>query len=216
MLLKHSDFNFVLMKEMWNSRYAEPEYVYGKEPNRFFESNIGVFKPNSKILFASEGEGRNAVFALKQGLQAIAVDFSEEAKKKAISLANDNQVNLEYYVSNLLEVEFSENSFDGVVLIFAHFPPQIRQQIHRKLQSFLKPGGILVLEAFSKNHLEVSKNNERTSGPQNLEMLFTVEMLKEDFNELNFSLAIEEIEILNESLYHEGKSSLIRMIGTKK
>lgn len=204
------------MKDRWNIRYAEPEFVYGKAPNRFFESNIDAFKPNSKVFFAAEGEGRNAVFALRKGLHAVAVDFSEEAKNKALKLAEENHVRLEYHVGDLLEINFPKESFDGLVLIYAHMPSAIRQKIHRKLQSLLKPGGVLVLEGFSRNHPEVSKNNHRTSGPQNIEMLFSVNLLKEDFDEIRFSLAVEEIDELNESPYHEGKSSLTRMIGTKK
>jgi len=204
------------MKDMWNSRYAESEFVYGKAPNRFFELNIDIFRPASKLFFAAEGEGRNAVFALKKGMQVVAVDFSEEARKKALKLAKQNFVELEYQVGDLLEVDFPKESFDGLVLIYAHVPPPIRQKIHRKLQSLMKPGGMLILEGFSKKHLEVSKNNDRTSGPQDIEILFSLDLLKEDFNEIEFSLAVEEIDELDESKYHKGKSSLIRMIGTKK
>lgn len=200
---------------MWNSRFAEKEFIYGKTPNKFFEAHINNFRPESKVLFAAEGEGRNAVFALKKNLQAVAFDFSIEAKNKAMLLAEENLVKLEYHIGNLMEINFPKESFDGLVLIYAHFPPPIRKKIHRKLQSLLKPEGVLILEGFSKKHLEVSKNNKKTSGPQNIEMLFTIEILKEDFNELDFSLALEEVDILDESPYHEGKSSLIRMIGKK-
>jgi len=204
------------MKDMWNTRFAEKAFVYGKAPNKFLERNLSVFEPHSRVLFAAEGEGRNAVFALKNGIDAVAYDFSVEGKKKAMQLADESLVQLEYHIGNLMDIDFPEKSFDGLVLIYAHFPPPIRKKIHQKLQSLLKSGGVLLLEGFSKNHLEVSKYNANTSGPQNIEMLFTVEMLKQDFNELNFSLALEEQDVLDESLYHQGKSSLIRMIGNKK
>jgi len=204
------------MKEMWNNRYAEPEFVYGKAPNKFVLNNLDKINKQSNILFAAEGEGRNAVFAASKGHKVSAIDYSVEAKKKAIKLALEFDVKLDYQVGNLLETEYPKASFDALVLVFAHFPPQFRQMIHRKLQSYLKPGGILLLESFSKNHLEVSKNNEKTSGPQNLELLYTLELLKDDFNELNFSVATEEIETLDEGPYHQGKSSLIRLIGEKK
>lgn len=200
---------------MWNSRYAGQEFVYGKTPNKFLESHIDVFKPNSQILFAAEGEGRNAVFALKKGMKAVAVDYSEKAKNKALKLAAENLVQLDYHIGDLLEMDFPEEYFDGIVLIYAHFPSQVRKKIHQKLQKLLKPNAILLLESFSKNHLEVSKNNLRTSGPQNIDMLYTVDLLKEDFNEVDFSLALEESDVLAEGAYHEGNSSLIRMIGTK-
>jgi 2-polyprenyl-3-methyl-5-hydroxy-6-metoxy-1,4-benzoquinol methylase len=204
------------MKEMWNNRYAEANFVYGKAPNKFVYNNLQLINSPAKILFAAEGEGRNAVFAASKGHTVSAVDFSEEAKKKAALLANEFDVSLEYQVGNLLEIDYPEKSFDAVVLVFAHFPPQFRQLIHRKLQTYLKAEGVLLLQCFSKNHLEVSKNNTTPSGPQNIELLYSLDLLKEDFNELAFSLATEEIETLDEGPYHQGKASVIKIIGAKK
>lgn len=203
------------MIKMWNNRYAEPDFVYGKSPNKFVLKHLDKIQRSSNILFAAEGEGRNAVYAASKGYRVSAIDYSEEAKKKALKLAQEFDVPLDYQVGNLLDIHYPKDSFDAIVLVFAHFPPQFRQLIHRKLQSYLKPGGILLLESFSKNHLEVSKNNEQTSGPQKRELLYSLEILRDDFNELSFSLATEEIDMLDEGPYHQGKSSLIRLIGLK-
>jgi hypothetical protein len=47
-------------------------------------------------------------------------------------------------------------------------------------------------------------------------LLYNTQTLQEDFDEIRFSRAQESIEILDEGPYHQGKSSLIRMIGKKK
>lgn len=201
---------------MWNERYSPPEYAYGKRPNIFFAENLNVFANNAHILFAAEGEGRNAVYAASKGFRVKCFDFSIEAKNKALTLAKEKGVEIDYEVTDLLSYKAETELFDGLVLIYAHFPPSNRQLIHRKLQKLLRPGGAFILEAFSKNHLMVSKNNKKTSGPQNIELLYNTQTLQEDFDEIRFSRAQESIEILDEGPYHQGKSSLIRMIGKKK
>ena len=54
------------MKEVWDERYAEPDYVYGKAPNKYFKEKIDEIQIG-EILFPAEGEGRNAVYAAKKG-----------------------------------------------------------------------------------------------------------------------------------------------------
>ena len=73
------------MKEFWNQRYQNEEYVYGKEANVFFSEQLQKLEP-STLLLPAEGEGRNAVFAAKLGWEVTGLDYSEEAKKKALKL----------------------------------------------------------------------------------------------------------------------------------
>ena len=68
------------MKEFWNERYAEPEFAYGVLPNDFFKNQLDKLKPGS-ILLVCEGEGRNAVYAAKNGWKVEAFDSSEQAMK---------------------------------------------------------------------------------------------------------------------------------------
>ncbi|MGB8374902.1 MAG: SAM-dependent methyltransferase, partial [Salegentibacter sp.] len=53
-------------EKRWNDRYREKEYAYGVEPNVFLKEKLEKLNVG-KILFAAEGEGRNAVFASKLG-----------------------------------------------------------------------------------------------------------------------------------------------------
>jgi hypothetical protein len=55
------------MKEFWNQRYAEAAFAYGSEPNAFFAEQLSKLEPG-KLLLPAEGEGRNAVFAAKNGM----------------------------------------------------------------------------------------------------------------------------------------------------
>lgn len=197
------------MSEFWNERYAVKEFVYGTAPNLFFKSQIDTRSPGN-ILFPAEGEGRNAVYAAKRGWNVCAFDSSSEAKNKAKHLAKVQGVKINYQLSDMKTVEYPVNFFDCIVLIFAHFHPFERNYFHQKLLSFLKPGGTVILEGFSKKQMLFS-----SGGPRNFEMLFSENEIESDFKSLT-TIKIEETEvILNEGRFHQGPASVIRMVGTK-
>lgn len=88
------------MKEFWDSRYSEPEFAYGTEPNEFFKSKIEKLAPGN-ILLLGEGEGRNAVFAANSGWEVTAVDYSNVAKLKAEKLSATKNIN--YIIRDLAD-----------------------------------------------------------------------------------------------------------------
>ena len=203
------------MKEFWNSRYNTPEYAYGKRPNEFFKAQIDLLKPG-KILMAAEGEGRNAIYAATLGWDVYAYDFSEAAHSKAMALAAEKMVSIDYQIGSLADLDFPKNSFDAIGLIYVHFPDSIRTQNHRQLTTYLKPGGHVILEGFSTQHPEYQKLNPSVGGPKMREQLYSIEKIQNDFVGFNFPI-LEEIEIeLNEGLYHQGRTKVIRMHGQKK
>lgn len=203
------------MKEFWNERYAKEEFAYGESPNEFIKSQIDLIK-GKKVLFPAEGEGRNAVFAAKNNCDVFAFDISEKAKKKAEILAQKNKVKINYQVSSFENLNFENETFDAIVLVFAHFPPSVKCVYFKMLDNFLKPGGMIIMEAFSKNHINYNAVNEKAGGPKDIDFLYSVEEIKSDFKNYNFKLLEEKVTDLNEGLFHVGKSSVIRMIAVKK
>lgn len=192
--------------DFWNERYAYEEFVYGTEPNEFFKAELDKLKPG-KILLPAEGEGRNAVCAASQGWEVTAFDISEQGQIKAQGLAKENYVKITYNVANVLEFQSSEK-FDVIGLSYAHFPADIRQEAHQYLLTFLKPHGYVILEAFSKAQL-----GNPSGGPKNENMLFSLELIKDDFKTLKFKLLKEESIQLSEGNFHKGKASVIRFLG---
>ena len=98
-----------------------------------------------------------------------------------------------------------------MAFIYAHFPPAIRKQIHQKAIHWLKPGGKIIIEAFHPNQLQ---NN--SGGPKELSMLYTEEMIKEDFEGLEIEILQTSQTTLNEGKYHEGRADIVRFIAVKK
>lgn len=83
------------------------------------------------------------------------------------------------------------------------------------MTTYLRPGGTIIFEAFSKKHLDYNSRNEKIGGPKDLDTLFSIDELKSDFQ--NFEvIELEEKEIqLNEGQFHNGLGMVIRFVGRK-
>ena len=194
---------------MWDQRYAETEYVYGTAPNDFFKQELDKLSPG-RILLPAEGEGRNAVYAAERGWDVRAFDQSEEGRKKALKLAAERNVKIDYQLHDLEAIEFPENYFDAVALVFVHSPAVKRQLFHRNLARFLRPGGTLILVGFEKGQLQ-----HDSGGPKDESMLFSAEELKEDFRDLKIVSAGQLETDISEGAFHSGTASVIRLVAER-
>ncbi len=199
----------------WNDRYSKDEFAYGEQPNNYLKEQLEKL-PVGAILFPAEGEGRNAVFAAKLGWAVSAFDISTEGKKKALLLAENYKVMIEYQVGELQELNYKANQFDAIALIYAHFPADIKSIYHNTLDKYLRKGGTVIFEAFSKKHIGFISKNEKVGGPKDIAMLFSIDEIKSDFANYEV-IELEEKEIeLSEGLFHNGTGSVIRFVGRKK
>lgn len=198
----------------WDERYSSEEFAYGTEPNNYLREQLTKLNPG-KILFPAEGEGRNAVFAATQEWQVSAFDISANGRNKALQLAEQQKTSIDYQVGELSTLNYQKEQFDAIALIYAHFPGNIKSSIHQMLNQYLRKGGFIIFEAFSKSHLEYIAKNEKVGGPKDIESLFSIEEIKADFPDYDI-IELEETEIeLNEGLFHNGTGSVIRFVGQK-
>jgi cyclopropane fatty-acyl-phospholipid synthase-like methyltransferase len=203
------------MKQFWNDRYASDQFAYGQEPNVFFKQELDKLERGT-ILLPADGEGRNSVYAAKKGWTSFACDISDEGMKKAQKLAAENEVNLNYSVGDFGDLPYEHEFFDAIALIWAHFPAENKREFHGLTDRYLKVGGTIVLEAFSKNHLKFNAENPKVGGPKEIEMLYSIEEIKKDFSNYDL-LTLEEIETdLNEGEFHIGRGSVARFVGRKR
>jgi SAM-dependent methyltransferase len=198
------------MKEFWNERYASDDYAYGKDPNEFLKQQLKGETPGS-ILLPCEGEGRNAVYAARLGWQVTAFDQSESGKNKCCQLADACNVKVDYHLSDAGYFSYGENQYDCIALIYAHFPPAVREYVHKQCVKALRPGGLLLLEAFHPNQLHY-----KSGGPKAPDLLYTREQLLEDFQQLHTLLAEEKEIELAEGPFHQGKAFVVRFAARKQ
>lgn len=195
------------MKEKWNERYSTPEFIYGSRPNEFFKQQLQNSTPG-RLLLPGEGEGRNAIYAAKRGWTVDAFDYSEAAYKKARSLAESNRVNINYTVASYEEYNYPAQTYDAAGLIFTHMPSITRSTIHSMIIRSLKPGGIVILEAFHKEQIDYT-----SGGPKDIDMLYNEDELASDFEGLKIILLEKKMVKLQEGTFHSGDAVVVRMLG---
>jgi hypothetical protein len=197
------------MKEFWDERYASDEYVYGIEPNVFFKT--WVDKSNAgKMLLPGEGEGRNAVYAASEGWDVMAFDQSKNARMKALKLAEEKDVKINYKTGSILDVPLEKDSLELIGLVYFHLFPEARTRYHEHLAASLKTGGLIVIEVFSKEQIYNS-----TGGPKDLNLLYSLGDIIKDFNDMEIVYAANEAVNLNEGPFHQGMADVIRFVGKK-
>jgi SAM-dependent methyltransferase len=138
------------------------------------------------VLSLAEGEGRNAVFLASLGLDVLGVDLSDVGLTKARKLAAAKGVTIRTEVADLATYDLPANAFGSVVSIFAHLPGAIRRRLYPQVERALKPGGLLLLEAYTPAQLP-----KTTGGPKDPDMLMTAAGLKREFPHLEVVLARE-------------------------
>lgn len=198
------DINF------WNTRYEEPDFAYGIEPNNFLKSRINDLKSNSKVLCLAEGEGRNAIFLAEKKHQVTAIDYSIEGLNKLNLLAKERNLNIETICLDLNNYTIESNKWDAIICIFGHFPPSLRKSVFTQVYNGLKNNGVFLMEAYDKNQLQY-----KTGGPQVAELLYSIEELENDFSDfktISINSLTKEIE---EGKYHKGLSSVIQIVAIK-
>jgi hypothetical protein len=192
----------------WNNRYQENETVYGYEPNLFFKTYLDKCLPG-KLLLPCEGEGRNAIYAAKKGWQVTAFDFSRVAVEKALQVAAKEKVSIQYE-QNSIEYFVPAHQFNLIALIYVHMAPAIRKKFIQLLITSLEDKGTIIIEGFNKEQI-----NNSSGGPKDVNLMYSVEELKEDFKEMNIVLLEEKDIDLAEGEFHKGEASVIRLIATK-
>ena len=203
------------MIEFWNDRYRGQDYAYGKEANGYLQAKLGRFVKGN-ILFPADGEGRNSVYAARQGWQAHAFDISEEGQKKADILADEQQVYIDYKVCSFSEYRCPPEYFDVIGLFYTHFDPEEKVFFFERVKQWLEPGGMVIMEVFSKENLSYRAQNPGIGGPEDPDMLYSLEEVWGFFDNFEI-LELEQQEIeLHEGRYHNGTGSVIRFIGQKK
>ena len=100
--------------------------------------------------------------------------------------------------------------FDGIVSIFAHVPPQVRKELHKKVVNGLRSGGVLILEAYRPDQLKY-----KTGGPPTAEFMMTLEGLEEELKGLGFDYGVELDRDIVEGKFHTGKGAVVQIIGIK-
>jgi 2-polyprenyl-3-methyl-5-hydroxy-6-metoxy-1,4-benzoquinol methylase len=197
---------------VWDERYAGEHYLFGTEPNAFLVTQRHLLKPGMSCLAVADGEGRNGVWLAEQGLEVLSVEASAVALEKAKKLAQQRGVVIEFEQADLANWQWGEDRFDVVAAIFIQFaPPGLREQMFANIKRCLKPGGLLLLQGYTPRQLEY-----KTGGPSQIENLYTEDLLRKDFADMEWLHFAEHDRVISEGAGHSGMSALIDLVARKR
>ncbi len=195
----------------WDERYRHARYFYGTEPNVLVRAALADLLVGHG-LYVAEGEGRNAVYAATLGHRVTAFDSSSEARRKALLLAAERGVVLDYLLCEAIDTAWLDAApFDHAVLCFFHPPPDERALVHARVTSAIAAGGTLILVSFAKEQL-----GRGTGGPPDLALLHDLAEVRAEFPGVAWSRC-ERLEIqLAEGTGHVGMGAVNLMVGRRQ
>jgi SAM-dependent methyltransferase len=197
-------------RSFWNERYSGETFAYGEAPNEFLYAQQERFRSGMRALVPGDGEGRNGVWLAEQGLDVTTVDLSDVGQRKAQRLAAERKVSITTVHADLTRWTWPVARFDVVVSIFLHLPSSVRRVVHRAMLAALRPGGLLVIEAFRPEQLAYKEKHGSSGGPPVEDMLFTPEMLREDFEGAE-ALELEALDVdMGSDGPHRGLTAVVR------
>jgi hypothetical protein len=138
------------------------------------------------------------------------VDSSPVGLAKAQLLAAARGVHLTTIVADLADHVFAPESWEGIVSIFCHLPPPLRRRVHEQVVRALVPGGLYVLESYSRQQL-----GRGTGGPTSADLLPTLDALRAELTGLDLLHAVEVERDIHEGIHHDGWSAVVQVLARK-
>jgi len=199
---------------MWDARYAPPSYAYGEAANGFLVAQAGRLRRGMRALVPGDGEGRNGVWLAEQGLAVDTLDLSAHGVAKARRLAAARGVEVNARQADVLAWAWPREAYDLVALIYLHLAADDRRFLHAKTTAALKPGGLVVLEAFRPEQLAAQAAGAR-GGPRDARLLYSRADLAADFAGLEILDLSEASVALDEGALHVGESAVVRAVARR-
>jgi hypothetical protein len=91
-----------------------------------------------------------------------------------------------------------------------HLPPDLRARVHADAVRALRPGGHLILEAYTPRQLTLG-----TGGPPTADLLIEPDQLRLELQGLDWLVLGEQERWIEEGPYHRGQSAVVQALGRK-
>ena len=135
------------MSEVWNKVYSSDNSFFGEEPSNFallcFNHMTG--RNVKRVLELGAGHGRDTIFFASNGIEVIALDYSEKGIEILNKLATAKQLPISAKVFDVRKpLPFADSSFDAVYshMVFnMRFTKEELQSIFSEIKRVLRPNG---------------------------------------------------------------------------
>lgn len=119
-------------------------------PDKAITEFIGNHNVKTAIEFGC-GEGRNAIYLAKKGIDVLGIDSSDIAIKNAKKNANGLEGHIKLVTSDCLSFDYANHTFDLAIDsgMFHHLSPHRRLQYRNLLKTVIHPNGFYILLCFA-------------------------------------------------------------------
>ena len=131
--------------ERWNRILTSENPRFNTEPNDFLVEMVKGRKRGT-ALDVGMGQGRNAIWLAQQGWDVTGFDPADQAVAAAQKGATANGVKIHAVVQRSEDFDFGERRWDLILLSYVG-----GREMTETLQRALRPGGILIVEAFHRD-----------------------------------------------------------------
>lgn len=197
-------------KQFWDTRYKTRAMV---SPLDFTRKAYAYLQdqPRVTILDVGCGDGRDALFFTKKGLKVTAIDFSEEAIRRVLSV----HPSIDARVMDILSMDFPDASFGAVYahLSLQYFDDETTDAVFKNIHRMLVPGGHFFVKCKSTSDPLYGKGTKVGEDTYVLEYqrhFFNKEYMKEKLRDFTI-LELEETA----SIYDGKQSAFIEAVATK-
>lgn len=198
------------MMNPWNERFQGEDYVFGTKPNVFIADMHKRLALTGNALAIAEGEGRNAVFLAREGMNVTVWDYAESGLNKANKLAEASSVEIRTELVDLGEAQWTKEQWDEIICVFGHFPKELRTKTLEGVKTAVKPGGYFLTEVYSPYQIPY-----RSGGPQDPQFLYAPGDFLEAFADWRIVHFFMGEVVRQEGQGHQGLSHVIQFAGQK-
>ncbi len=131
--------------ERWNRILTAEKPRFNTKPNAFLVEMASARKPGT-ALDVGMGQGRNTIWLAQQGWDVTGFDPAEKAVALALENARKLGVQIKTEVKGMEDFDFGESRWD--LILFSYVGAREMPDV---IQRALKPGGVLVVEAFHRD-----------------------------------------------------------------
>jgi len=142
--------------ERWNRMYTAAAPTFNTDANTFLVDVVTTAMKNGlkpgKALDVAMGQGRNTIWLAQQGWDTTGFDAARDGVNLANETAQKLGLKMHTEVTTIEKFDFGENRWDLILLSYAGCA-----ELAPKVERALKPGGILIVEAFHTDALKTMK-----------------------------------------------------------
>lgn len=196
----------------WDERYAENEYLFGREPNGFIVQEADRIPKGASVVEFGAGEGRTLFWLSdERRITGTAVDFSAEALRTARRWRQNGEYSVETVKADVRSWQPSRE-WDIAVVTFLQLLPEERLGLYHTIRRCVRPGGLILGEWFRPDHR--SGDYDRL-GPSATDRMVPVDELRNAFSDDEIlHCAPADVE-LSEGPLLKGSAAVVRLVARR-